>query len=198
MIWGTAPWLSLGMLSLRYLWTRVYRNLELRGEICARHTNASHWRTGVPHLEQLRSRGFVAPSEGSPTLLREWNILPVKPANPLTAPAKALCRLHGSLVSREDGDSAPNSGLDLCKVFITYVQEHSRSPKNVATPVTCTLVNTHAHTSPLQQKWPKLCEVRMSLEMISFACFKSALVCTACSSKFTLQKADSFFHILFT
>lgn len=58
--------------------------------------------------------------------------------------------------------------------------------------------NTCTHTSSLQQKWPKLCEVHMSLEMISFACFKSALVCTACSSKFTLQKADSFFHILFT
>lgn len=116
----------------------------------------------------------------------------------LTVLAKALCRFHGSLVSREDGDSAPNSVLGLCKVFIIYVQEHSHSPRNVATPVTCTLVNTHAHTSPLQQKWPKLCEVRMSLEMISFACFKSALVCTACSSKFTLQKADSFFHILFT
>ena len=58
--------------------------------------------------------------------------------------------------------------------------------------------NTHTHTLSLRQKWPKLCEVHMSLEMISFACFKSALVCTACSSKFTLQKADSFFHIVFT
>lgn len=34
----------------------------------------------------------------------------------------------------------------------------------------------------------------MSLAMISFACFKSALVCTACSSKFTLQKAEFFPH----
>lgn len=37
----------------------------------------------------------------------------------------------------------------------------------------------------------------MSPEMIAFHCFKRALVCTACSSKFTLQKADSFFpHLI--
>lgn len=83
-----------------------------------------------------------------------------------------------------------------CSSF--YTQEHSHRPTYVSTYIIWTLVNPHAHTPSLQQKWPKLREVHMSWEMISFACFKSALVCTACSSKFTLQKADSFFHILFT
>lgn len=85
------------------------------------------------------------------------------------------------------------------KMFILYDQEKPQSPRSTDTSVTrAWWAHIHTHTSSLQQKWPKLGEVCMSLEMISFACFKSALVCTACSSKFTLQKADSFFHILFT
>lgn len=88
------------------------------------------------------------------------------------------------------------SGLN--KAFILYTKEHPPGPMYTSTQIVRTLGSMQTHTPSLPQKWPKLRAVHMSLEMISFACFKSALVCTACSSKFTLQKADSFFHILFT
>lgn len=118
-----------------------------------------------------------------------WNMRTKTPAP--DRPPEALRRSSGSFISGEkdkgSGSSLPGLHRGSCCAPTQPKLQHYLSR-----------VNTHPHTQHLPQKWPKLREVHMSLEMISFACFKSALVCTACSSKFTLQKADSFFHILFT
>lgn len=202
--WHTVVFLDYDSRDTREPSTQIWRVhsicgiLDFQGEVCAGDRTVESLIRRIFRVTRNRWVQTAYSFSGVTPFPHEEACFTHQPRGALGASSQTLCQLYRALASMEEGDLPPKWIPVSQSIHPLWPREATQPKVHRHLSHVSLGASAQAHTSFLQQKWPKLCEVCMSLEMISFACFKSALVCTACSSKFTLQKADSFFHILFT